>query len=144
MKEFITAAKAVDENDDEGILFTVDDYQFKAFRPTDGQIAVLMSAQTGYASDSTKVAAIINFFVGVLDTEAHQVLVTRLLDRDDPFDLEQVNAILEWLLEEWTGRPTKPSTGSTPSRRNGGRRSTENAQVVDLTPSASVSTDSAI
>ncbi len=126
MKEFITAATEAVEEDDAGTLeFSVDGVLCKAYKPNDGQIAVLMATTNGrHLSEGEMIAGIINFFVATLDDETHNYLVNKLLDRNDPFGVLQVQDIIAWMMEEWSGRPTQSSTASTPSRRSGGRKST--------------------
>jgi hypothetical protein len=136
-REFTTAARKASEDDDKAIEFLVDGVTMHAYRPEPGQLAVMMASFASYSTVIEKTAGIINFFVGVLDEESHQILVGRLLDRTDPFDLEQVEEIMEWMVEEWAGRPTQPLSASTQSQRNGGRRSTASAPRTGSTRSSS-------
>jgi hypothetical protein len=94
------------------------------YRPTEGQIAVYVASTGRHASASDRTAAVINFFVELFDKPSQAYLIERLLDRDDPFGLPEVEEMIEALTEGWSGRPTQPSAASTPSRRNGGRKST--------------------
>src|SRR5690348_17141128 len=110
MKEFTTAANEVlaDNGEDERVWeFKVDGRECRAFKPKDGQLAVLMATTHSHASSAERVAGIINFFVAVLDDESHAYIVQKLLDRTDPFGLEEVTSIMNWLIEEWSGRPTQ-------------------------------------
>lgn len=126
MREYITAAKEADEPEDEvkPIEFSVDGVLCTAYKPGDGQLAYLMASTGRHSSVQEQVAGIINFFVATLDDDSHQYLVGKLLDRTDPFGLEQVQEIMEDLTSEWTARPTKRPSGSTPSRRSTGSKST--------------------
>jgi hypothetical protein len=114
LKEFSTAANRVTEGDEpEPIEFGLDGVLCKAYYPKDGQVAVLMATGGKHSSDADQIAGVINFFVGVLDDDSHSYIVGRLLDRKDPFGLTEVQNIIEWLMEQWSGRPTKSSVGST-------------------------------
>ena len=124
VKEFITAAKEASEEDESILEFTVDGVECRAYPPKDGQLAVLMATTASHSSENEQIAGIINFFVAVLDDDTHTFLVSKLLDRKDPFGIEQVQDIMSWMVEEWTARPTKSPSGSTPSRSSGGRKST--------------------
>jgi hypothetical protein len=125
MREFVTAVEDAFEGEpDEGNQLKVDGHVLRYYRPTDGQVAVYMASTGRHASDSDRTAAIINFFIELFDKDSQTYLIERLLDRDDPFGLAQVEEMIEALTEEWSGRPTQPSSGSTPSRRTGGQRST--------------------
>lgn len=127
MREFITAAEKAGETQDEvdqGITFMVDKVECVAYQPGDGQLAVLMATTGRHSSQNEQIAGIINFFASVLSDESHGYIVSRLLDRRDRFGLEQVQDIIEWLIEEWSGRPTKSPSGSTASPPSTGLSST--------------------
>jgi len=112
MKEFVTAIEEVTEPQDE-MKFSLDGHAMVAYKPTEGQLAMLMSSIGRHTSDSTKIAGIIDFFVAVLDKSSSDYVVERLLSREDPLGIPQVQDIMEWMVEEWTGRPTKPLSVST-------------------------------
>lgn len=115
MKEFTTAINEVIEGDTEAPMeFLLDGEKIRAYKPTEGQLAMLMASMGRHTTDQTKIAGIIDFFVAVLDEEGHQYVVSRLLSRDDPLGIVQVQEVMEWMIEEWTGRPTKPLSVSTP------------------------------
>jgi hypothetical protein len=113
VKEFTTAVREVTE-DSKDIPFTLDGKELIAHYPKDGQLAMLMVSIGRHRSQAEQIAGVIDFFVEVLDRESHEHIVNRLLDGDDPFGLEEITAIMEWMIEEWTGRPTQPLSVSTP------------------------------
>ena len=100
MREFSTAGRKAPEAFENAapIEFTIDGEEFTAYPPTPGQVAMLMVAQAMFRR--------------------------RLMDRDDPFDFYMVEEIVEGLIEEWSDRPTQPSSASSSSRPTGGTRST--------------------
>jgi len=127
MRQFSTAGKQTSEETFEGaepLTFVLDDFEYTALPPTPAQFAVFMSTQAESRDVSDRVAGVIDFFDGLLTEEARRTFRKRLLDRDDPFDFDMVQEIMEWLVEEWSARPTQPSSGSVASRTNTGRRST--------------------
>lgn len=139
MKEFTTAiaeAQETDEDRDEGQVFKVDGVECRCFKPEDGQLAILMASVSRSQNWQTQVAGIINFFVEVLDDDSHQYIVSRLMDRDDPFGLDEVKDIMEWMVEDWTGRPIQPPSVSTRSQANGGRKSTQRTRKSTSSASA--------
>lgn len=140
MKEFVTALKAADQEQDESIEFGIDGFTLHAYRPTPAQFAVAMSALGPRRDMATQMAGVIDFFVEVLDTPSQQYITNRLLDRTDPFGLEEVEEILEWMVEEWSGRPTDQPSASTPSASSGGRKSTRTTTRSTSSPSASTGT----
>lgn len=124
IKEFTTAAREAKANADDGIPFVVDGHECVCYKPEASQFAVLMASISRQNDFSSQVAGVINFFASVLDQPTHAHLTGRLLDRTDPFGIEEVQGIIEWMVEEWTGRPTQSPSGSTPSPASGGQRST--------------------
>lgn len=126
MREFVTAARQAPSalEGAEPIEFVVDGETFMAYPPTTGQLAMLVASQAKNREVPDTVAAVIDFLDGILDEHAQVVFRKRLMDRDDPFDFDTVNWIVENLIEEWGGRPTTSPSGSSPSRRSAGSRST--------------------
>lgn len=113
MKEFTTALKAVTEDQDQPMVFSIDGKELRAYKPTDGQLAMLMAAVGRHTSVHTKVAGVIDFFVAVMDEDSANYVTERLLSRTDPLGVDQVEEVMEWMVEEWTGRPTQPLSVST-------------------------------
>ena len=126
MREFVTAARQapIALEGAEPIEFVLDGETFTAYPPTTGQLALLVASQAKNREVPDTVAAVIDFLDGILDDNAQATFRRRLMDRDDPFDFDTVNWIVENLIEEWGGRPTTSPSGSAPSRRSGGSRST--------------------
>jgi len=136
MKEFQTAVKAVTEPvEDTAMQFSIDGRELVCYPPEPAQLAVLMAAVGRHASLQTKVAGVIDFFVEVMDEESHAYIRERLLDRTDPFGLEEVEEIMSWMIEEWSGRPTESPSVSTRSQRSGGRKSTRPTTKSTSSPS---------
>jgi hypothetical protein len=142
MREFVTAVSEEfsEVEADKGEVITLDGEELRYYRPAEGQYMVFMASTGRHSTTQDQIAAVTNFFVDLFDKESQAYLVGRLLDRDDPFGIETINKIMDAMAEEWGGRPTKSSTGSTSSRRTGGRKST--APTRTSTSSASPSTDS--
>jgi hypothetical protein len=124
VQEFKTAVRAAEAEDDRPSLeFDLDGVMITAFHPGDGQLAYLLAATSSHQSNPEKVAGLINFLVAVMDDDSHAHVAGRLLDRDDPFGLEEVSNIFEWMVGEWAGRPTKQPSDFQSSRRSAGARS---------------------
>jgi hypothetical protein len=126
MREFNTAAAqaAGEQTEQTWIEFKVDGVLCHAVgQPHSGQIAYLM-ARLGRKGDATKVSAMLNFFESSLDEDSQEYIADKLLDPADPFGAEEVEEILAWLMEEWTGRPIMRSSGSTSSPVTAGPSST--------------------
>jgi hypothetical protein len=113
MKEFTTALSEVTEDQEAPMVFKIDGHELRAYKPTEGQLAMLMAQLGRHTSETTKIAGVIDFFTSVMDEASHQYVVQRLLSRDDPMELKQVEEVMEWMVEEWSGRPTKSLSVST-------------------------------
>jgi hypothetical protein len=46
------------------------------------------------------------------------------MDKNDPFDIEDVEGIIEWLMEEWSALPPTQPADFLPSRQSTGNGST--------------------
>jgi hypothetical protein len=129
VKEFSTAAEKQDETTDEAdLIFMLDDHEMRAYKPTEGQFALVMMALGRHASNTEQFAGVIDFFVNVLDGPSQQYVMDRMASRENVIPMEDIVAMLEWMVEEWGGRPTQSPSASTPSRRSGGRKSTRTLQ----------------
>lgn len=96
-----------------------------AYQPDEAQFAMLMATVGRGATDADRIAGIINFFINILDERGSNYLQGRLLDRTDPYGIDDVEQIMDWLAEQWTGNPTREPSGSTQSPSSAGPKSTE-------------------
>lgn len=126
MLEITTAAKRAEQEgkEDEGTPFSVDGRECTAYRPGDGQLAVLMATTGRHSSQEESIAGIINFFASVLDDESHSYVVSRLLDRRDPFGFAEIEDIMKGLVQEWSARPIKQPSDFASSQQTDGQNST--------------------
>lgn len=125
MREFVTAAeKTVETEEEADLIFAIDGHEMRAYKPTEGQFALLMMAMGRHASNVDQFAGVIDFFIQVLDEPSERYVVERMMSRRDIIPMEKIVEIMEWMIEEWGGRPFPKPSASTSSRRNGGRRST--------------------
>lgn len=125
MKEFTTAAERQDQEGDEAdLIFAIDGQEMRAYRPTEGQFALLMMAMGKHASNNDQFAGVIDFFINVLDEDSRRYVIGRMEGRTNIIPMEKIVEVMEWMVEEWGGRPTQSPSVSTSSRRNGGRKST--------------------
>jgi hypothetical protein len=131
MREFITAVEASEETPDEpGLVFTIDSQEMRAYKPTEGQFALLMMAMGRHASTSDQFAGIVDFFIQVLDERSQRYVIDRMMSRTNIIPLEKIVEILEWMIEEWGGRPFQKPSASTSSQRNGGKKSTRHTPAL--------------
>lgn len=127
IKSFSTAAKSVEDNETPvgaPVEVEFDERKILFNPPTTGQWAVTMAGNSDAADTSEQLATQINFFFSLLGSKDAAWFKHRLFDRDDPFDVDNIAELIEYLMEEWAGRPTKPSSTSSTAQSNGGKRST--------------------
>lgn len=127
VKKFVTQAAAPEIPEGvEPIEFDLDGERFVALPPTQEQVLFLVAAQAEGRDMVTRAGAIIDFLANILRTDDEfERFKTRLLDPQDSLGFGQVEEIVEWLVEEWSGgRPTKPSSDSRSSRASTGTSST--------------------
>jgi hypothetical protein len=144
MREFVTAVAAKEELDAEGwIDFPVVEQDAdgkevrrvncRAKRPSSGQLAYLTASIHGRAPIERKISGAINFCMAIMDEDTAGYLSDRLLDQRDPFELEQLQGLIFQLIEEWSGRPTEPSSDSSESGGTSGLTSTPAAATTSST-----------
>jgi hypothetical protein len=141
MKEFVTAAKdSLGEVDEESkITFMHDGREITFFEPSTGQQAIMLS-MGGRNMDLRSLGTFIQLFFEMADNETARHLQSRLLDRDDPFDVSGdggIFSIFEAITEEWSARPTREPSESRSSRRATGRASTASSRAKASTSSPS-------
>lgn len=147
MREFETAVKQVEEEDlerGEGDLpegavewmihekdgeEVVHSQHCIAYKPNDGQIGMFLATTGRHSGTSDRIAGIINLLTEICDHDTHSYLADRLLDREDPFGLDEVTDIINMLVEEWSGKASGSRSVSASSQKRAGRRSTPTTPV---------------
>lgn len=144
MREFVTAAKAVET---EGDVFgwdterTVDGRVIKFLPATEGQMAMMLGSDIVPMTE--RVSTGINFFFGLLrDDRDADYFRQRMFDRRDPFGSGEIAEIVQDLIEEWSQDPTQSSSASTSSPPPTGESSTASSLRAVSTPSPSDQTAS--
>lgn len=100
-----------------------------AYMPTEAQFAYLLGETGRHTKMNTQIAGVIDFFNSILDADSSAYIAGRLLDRQDPFGVDQVQQILTSLAEQWTGNPTGSRSGSTGSPKRSGQSSKRRTPV---------------
>lgn len=103
---------------DVDITFQIDGDELIAHPPTSGQLALFL---TGTGGGVGAVQSMFDFLDAVLDEEGVDIVREKL---QEGVELALITDIINYLIEEWTARPTKSSTASTASRKSTGSRST--------------------
>lgn len=141
VKEFTTEPEAAEDR--VIVDFALDGATLQAVRPK--TIAFISLAQT--QDDDTgwrQMQAVRDFMDECLLPESRELVADRLEDPDDNFDVSDLVPIVNWLMGEFTTRPTGRSSGSSARPRRTGQRSTARSRSTRAkTPSTSPSEDSA-
>jgi hypothetical protein len=100
-KEFTTAAKRR-----KAITFTIDGTEFEFTSPKQAGMVL------DYLENGDEMGALFDWMNEGLGEEQAAVIESRLKDPKDDFDIKELTDIARWLVEESTGRPTKPPRAS--------------------------------
>jgi hypothetical protein len=131
MREFVTALeKSQEEGDEADLHFKIDGYELRAYKPTEGQFALLVMAMGRHTTEMDQFAGIIDFFIQVLDENSQRYVIDRMMSRTDIIPMGQIVEIMEWMIEEWGGRPFQKPSASTSSPGKGGRKSTHRTPAL--------------
>jgi hypothetical protein len=144
MKQFTTAARrgqgAVTNAVDVTFEFEIREGEFvemTARPPTTGQLALFFAHQ--YDTGTGGIRAMFDLLSSVLDTRDYRIIEQQL---HDGLDVAVTVEIVQYLVEQWSARPTKRPATSSGSPRSTGKRSTEKQLAAVPTTSNSHSTGS--
>ena len=146
MIEFNVAAKAAVEKpgeDEDVVEVPIEDVVYQARRPTAAQVALIYAS-----SGDTYAQTVMNLAQSIMGLAARKHLERLIWERRIDFgDImggteQNPEGLISSIIAEFAGRPTEPSTDSSPSQAPGGRRSTGRAPGKGSTRSTSPSTDS--
>ena len=127
MREFITAVEDIEKEDSEQeedfIEFKLDGRVMRSYPPNDGQLAFMLASMGRGQTTDQRFAGIINIMIASLRDEDADYLESRLLEKDAKkrLPVKQVEAIFEYLVEEWFARPTQSPSDSAPSQQSDGQ-----------------------
>lgn len=131
-KSFALSVAAANGEDpaDEAMPFMMEgsDEQLYAYQPTEGQLVLLIGVMNDFESPQEQASTVMDVFWSLLHEDTIRILKLRLRDRHDTFGLQDIMNIIEWIVEETSARPTKPSLASVPSRATSGHLSTGGVQ----------------
>jgi hypothetical protein len=106
------------------IEFKLDETVLTAHAPTSGQVALFI--QHGRTGGIASVTALFEFFSDVLNDKDWKIVESSLRDG---MDVDLLSEIANWLIGEWSGRPTRLSSVSSPTGNGTGPRSTGKPQA---------------
>lgn len=150
MQDFVTAVRDEDEveDGDESVTFTHDDREVTFFKPSTGQMALMMS-MGGRDMDLKTAGNFIALFIEMADEDSQRYFQSRLLERPGKgkkvFDLGSpggIYDIFEKLGEHWGGKKSKQPSDYARPQSSTGRASTATTRAKAPTRSRSRSTGS--
>jgi hypothetical protein len=122
---------------------TVRSDTFHAKRPTDERLFMLAAmAGDENAGGAEEAAVTLDLLKDILPEDEFKIVKSRLLDETDDVDMDMLQDVLMWLVEEWASFPTEPSSDSLASQGASGTKSTGRVRGQGSTHSPSPSTAS--
>lgn len=99
---FVSDAEAREDREaDPGTVFEFDGRRYRAFKPKDAVMVTLIAANSDRASDTDRVNAVIRWLDHCLEDSAKHELSSRIYDREDKLEWEDLAAIMTSLLQYW-------------------------------------------
>jgi hypothetical protein len=114
MREFVTSAeKAEAPEAGESQTVKIDGREVTFNAPDTNQLILLTAAIEASENSGILAATLINSFFAMIESDEDQShLRARLFNSKDHFGLDTITEILSSLMEEWSGKATRPSSGS--------------------------------
>jgi hypothetical protein len=120
-----TVAFTLDWVDDEDESNVLRSDTFHATMPSDERLFIVAAMAGNEDSQGTsEAAAVMDMLKDALPLPEFRTLKQRLLDPDDDVNLEMLQDVMYWLMEEWASFPTQPASDSSGSKASTGVKST--------------------
>lgn len=128
LKKFVTSAKNADAQGDtlevgSPLPIDIDGREVTLLPPTTSQYVLMLASMETAVSPQDQYASLINMFFGLLNDDDRRFIFSRLRDRNDPFDIENLAEIIEYVTEEWSAHPTEESSDSSSRSGASGKKS---------------------
>lgn len=148
VKSFVSSAISTLEGEENERTTDIDGVEVTFTLPDINQVVMSTAMIENASSNIASAAALINIFFGLIkgdetyvdgagdpvdpdDEDAELIyndfvarkLQAKMMDPRDPFGIEVIAAVMSWLLEEWSDRPTTPSSRSSVSPKQSGTTS---------------------
>lgn len=140
MKAFASSAAAPLGGEENERTIEIDGVEVTMMMPDLNQVVIATAMIEGATSNVESGAALVNIFFGLIkkeeisdeddeDGERYYVdygareLEQKMFDPHDGFGIETIAEVMGWLLEEWSARPTTPSSRSSASPSQAGKGS---------------------
>lgn len=104
--EFTTATRKKKKAEEVTVPFTLDGREMVATQPKDVAF-LLLQAAGGSENPLRQASGLFEFFQAVLTEDDYRHIVSRAKDSEDQFDTDDLLAIYQGLLSEFSGRPTE-------------------------------------
>lgn len=132
-----------EEKDEDGNPVIHRSDTFHATQPTDERLFLIAAlAADEDSSGSSEAAAVMDMLRDALPAKEYRTLRSRLVDPEDDVDLDMIQDVMVWLMEEWTAFPTQQQPASSTSPGTTGAKSTGRVRSSASTRSTTASTAS--
>lgn len=123
--EFVLDWISDTENDEDGNALVIRSDTFHATLPSDERLFVIAAvAGQEDGGGAAEAAAMMDLLRDCLPKKEFSILRSRMLDPEDDVDLDMIQDIMGWLMEEWSNFPTQPAKDSSGSQVATGAKST--------------------
>lgn len=103
------------------IRFQVDDDVFEATPAIPAEVLTSFAVKFSDVDNLPaveRVSVLTEVLEMVLKTESFKLFRVRMNDRDNPIELDQINEVIMWLMEQYGQRPTQPLSESQTGQRH--------------------------
>jgi hypothetical protein len=107
--------------------FEINDQTFKCKPALQGAVLLEFVAKADSEEGGAAAGAMYDFFGDVMDELEYKRFRNYLKNPDIIIEMETIGEIAAWLVEEYTARPTEPSSSSDDGPSNSGPTSTDRA-----------------
>ena len=124
MKEFRNSARESTLENPVPVEFAIEGIQFEAHPPSSGQVTLMMASQAD--GDPIEISkGLLEFLLAILGDEQYITFENGL--KSGEIQMELVMEIVEWLVEQWSNRPTTSASASSqrsaaPTKRSTAKR----------------------
>lgn len=115
---FSTAGRTPDPDADGDVLeLVLDGTTLYAKKPKGGAWTMLIGAMSNSATDADRTQAMLQFVNSAFDRPSQLLLTNRLLDSEDPLEIDVITTIIEALLKKWSPEQSRAERRKALGRR---------------------------
>lgn len=116
LKDFDAARRerkrTLNPEQDKPIVFQIGGHAFSCAKVLPYGLVLDIALVPDDAPQTLQVAALNNLILQMIRPEHHEAWEALTRDTEDGLDLDDIKAVVSWMMEVYTGRPTVPSSTS--------------------------------